>query len=427
MSISKQEILEKSAAFWNPHKTRFWQDKGIDLVIGRREGYYIYDMDDRGFLDCHINGGTYNLGHRNPELLHVMHRTLSESLDAGNHHFPTEGRALLAEKLARLSPGELHYSVFTCSASEAVDVAIKTARHATGRQKIVSVEHSFHGGSGLGTAVGDKRLSKLFNSEGQIWDLFEQVAFNDLTALEAILAKGDVAAFLVETIPATFGFLMPDPGYFQEVRRLTEKYNTLLITDETQTGFMRSGKMWCIESYGVTPDMIVTGKGLGGGLYPIGVTIIDKRYAGWLHEEGFGHISTYGGSELGCPLALRVLEICSRDEVRTNGEYVAQYLRIGLNELMSAYGEFFINVRQQGLIMGLEFNHPEGALHVMAQLYKTGVWAIFSAFDPSVLQFKPGLLWDKNLCNDFLDRFADSLPVVMEQLKQDKNFGRRVA
>jgi acetylornithine/succinyldiaminopimelate/putrescine aminotransferase len=345
----------------------------------------------------------------------------------GNHHFPAEGRALLAEKMAELSPGKLRYSVFTCSGSEAIDVAIKTARHATGRKKIVSVEHAYHGATGLGVAVGDTRFSTLFGSEGQLPDWYQQVPFNDARALEKALQPGDTAAFLVETIPATFGFLMPEPGYLEDVRRLTEKYGTLYIADEVQSGLMRSGEMWCVETYGVVPDMIVTGKGLGGGIYPIGATIIDERYVGWLHEDGFGHVSTYGGSELGCPVAMRVLELCDRPEVRSNVRYISEYLRSEVNGLMDVYSDFFVGIRQNALIMGLVFNHPEGALHVMKELYQNGVWAIFSAFDPSVLQFKPGLLWNRKLCDEFLDRLADCLPVVRENLKHDKNFGKRAA
>lgn len=427
MDISKQQIIDKSIKYWNPDKTKFWQDWGIDLVIGRREGYYLYDMDGRRLLDCHINGGTYSFGHRNPELLQALREAMEESLDVGNHHFPAQGRASLAEMLAGLSPGNLQYSVFTCSGSESIDVAIKTARHATGRKKIVSVEHAYHGASGLGVAVGDARFSTLFGSEGELPDWYQQVPFNDASALEEALKAGDTAAFLVETIPATFGFLMSEPGYFDEVRRITEKYGTLFIADEVQTGLMRSGKMWCIETYGVAPDIIVTGKGLGGGIYPIGATIIDERYAGWLHQDGFGHVSTYGGSELGCPVASRVLDLCARPEVKSNVRYISEYLRAGLNELMDIYPDFFTGVRQNALIMGLEFDHPEGALHMMKDLYRNGVWAIFSAFDPSVLQFKPGLLWDKKLCDEFLDRFADSLPVVRQSLINDRDFGKRAA
>ena len=378
MSFNKQEIIRKSIDYWNPHRTRFWQDRGIDLVIGKHEGYYLYDMDGRRLLDCHLNGGTYSFGHRNPELLEALQEGINTT-DAGNHHFPSYGRALLAEKLARLTPGDLQYSVFTTSGSEAVDVAIKSARNVTGKRKIVSVEKCFHGHTGYALAVGDQRFLDLFHAGGQP-DRYEQIPFNNLQALEAVLSKGDVAAFILETVLATFGFLMPQPGYLEEVRRLTEKYGVIYIADEVQTGLLRSGRLWCVDTYDVEPDMLITGKAFGGGLYPIAAVVIAKRHAGWLLHDGFGHVSTYGGSEIGCHVASRVLDICERREVQAGVRYIAEYLRAGLNGLMSDYSDVFIGVRQNGLIMGLEFNHPQGAMHLMKELYRNGVWAIFSSF-----------------------------------------------
>jgi len=421
MTPTKQEVLAKSSDYWNPHKTQFWQSLGIDLVIGRREGYYIFDMDGRRFLDCHINGGTYSFGHRNPELVEVLQTSLIDG-DTGNHHFPSAGRALLAEKLALMTPGDLRYSVFTTSGSEAVDVAIKTARNVTGKRKIVSIEKCFHGHTGYALEVGDGRFIDMFVAGGQP-DRYQQVPFNDLIALEAVLAKGDVAAFILETIPATFGFLMPEPGYLQEVRRITEKHGVVYIADEVQTGLLRSGKVWCVETYGVVPDIIVTGKGFGGGLYPIAAAIISEPCAGWLKKDGFGHVSTYGGSELGCNVALRVLDICARPEVQNSVQHTAKYLRSGLNMIMKTYPDFFSGVRQNGLIMGLEFNHPRGAIHMMGELYKNGVWAIFSSYDLSILQFKPGIYWDKTICDEFLNLFSASLFEVQKTLEMDAEYG----
>ena len=135
-------------------------------------------------------------------------REALETLDVGNHHFPSEARGVLAEKLARLTPGDLHYSVFTPSGSEANDVAIKTARHATGRRKIVAFEMGFHGASGLSGAAGEDTNARFFNSDFP--DDFIRIPFNDLDALESALRGRDVAAFLAEPLPATFGFPVPD-------------------------------------------------------------------------------------------------------------------------------------------------------------------------------------------------------------------------
>lgn len=417
--FSKQEIVQKSIDFWNPHRTRFWQSRGIDLVIGKREGYYLHDMDGRRFLDCHLNGGTYSFGHRNPELLDVLREGLDET-DAGNHHFPSYQRALLAEKLARMTPGELRYSVFTCSGSEAVDVAIKSARNVTGKTRIVSVEKCFHGHTGYALSTGDDRFLDLFKA-GQD-EQFVKIPFNDLDALEDVLSSGDVAAFILETIPATYGFKMPEPGYLEGVRRLTEKHGALWIADEVQTGLLRSGHTWALEAYNLEPDMLITGKCFGGGLYPIAATVISERYAGWLKQDGFGHVSTYGGAEVGCYVASRVLDICEREAVRNNVKDVSTSLRNGLDSLMQKYPDTFTGIRQQGLIIGLEFNHPTGGITVMQELFKNSVWAIFASFDESVLQFKPGVFWDDELCNEFLSRMDVSLDSASEIMRNDPDF-----
>ncbi len=133
--------------------------------------------------------------------------------------------------------------------------------------------------------------------------------------MERAIARGDVAAAILETIPATYGFPMPEPGYLQEVKRLCERHGTLFIADEVQTGLMRTGEMWAIYGYGVEPDILVTAKGISGGIYPIACTILNEASSAWLEEDGWGHVSTGGGSELGCVVALKVLEITQRAPV----------------------------------------------------------------------------------------------------------------
>jgi Ornithine/acetylornithine aminotransferase len=130
----KKEILSKSMLWWNPARTESWQQLGINLVIDRREGYYLYDMDGHRLIDAHLNGGTYNLGHRNPEVVAALKEGL-EHYDIGNHHFPSIVRAQLAEELARATPEGLRYSIFGSGGGEAVDTALKCARNATSRKR----------------------------------------------------------------------------------------------------------------------------------------------------------------------------------------------------------------------------------------------------------------------------------------------------
>ena len=279
---SKEEFLEKSKAYWNPGKTQSWQDFGVDLVIGRREGYFIYDMSGKRLINLHLNGGTFNFGHRNPELVEALKRG-SDMFDIGNHHFPALARTALAEALVKTCADNMRYVMYGSGGGEAIDIAIKAARFAKQRRKIVSVIKAYHGHTGLAVCAGDGRFSQLFLSDRP--EEFPQVPFNDLNAMEDALRKRDVAAVLMETIPATYGFPMPKEGYLTGVKKLCERYDALYIADEVQTGLMRTGEMWGVYKYGVKPDMLVTAKGISGGLYH---ARLRRRVGGMrrLDEEG---------------------------------------------------------------------------------------------------------------------------------------------
>jgi acetylornithine/succinyldiaminopimelate/putrescine aminotransferase len=405
-SPEKREFIAKSKTYWNPGKTQAWQDMGVDLVIDRREGYLLWDMDGRRLIDLHLNGGTYNIGHRHPELIEVLNRG-TQRFDMGNHHFPSQARTALAERLARICGGDLHYTMYASGGAEAIDIALKTARHATQRRKIVSIVNAYHGHTGLAVAAGADRFKKIFLSENT--EDFIHVPFNDLNAMEDALKGKDVACLIMETIPATYGFPMPLPGYLQEVKKLCERYGSLYVADEVQTGLMRCGEMWGYQRYGITPDLVVTGKGISGGMYPIACVIVREPYAGWLTQDGFAHMSTMGGAELGCLVAMKTLEILQRPTVKPMVNYISETFRNGLHEIMKLYPDFFVGIRQCGVVMGLEFDFPEGAKPVMKHLYENGVWAIFSTLDPRVLQFKPGVLMTADLCAEVLERVERSV------------------
>ncbi|KWX01195.1 ornithine--oxo-acid aminotransferase [Carbonactinospora thermoautotrophica] len=410
---SKGEVLDKAKAYWNPGKTQHWIDSGVDLVIDRREGYFLYDMSGKRLIDVHLNGGTYNLGHRNPELVEAL-RVAMERFDIGNHHFPSLARTALAEALVKACPPNMSKVIYASGGGEAVDIALKTARHVTGKRKIVSIIKAYHGHTGLAVGLGDDRFSKIFLADRP--DEFVHVPFNDLAAMEAALRGRDVAAVILETIPATYGFPLPNPGYLREVKRLCETYDALYIADEVQTGLMRTGEMWGITKHDVEPDLLVIGKGISGGMYPLACVVVSERCAGWLTKDGFAHMSTMGGAELGCVVGLKVIEICQRPEVRSMVHYIADLLGRGLAEIQARYPDFFVGIRQDGVVMGLEFDHPRGANYVMKALYDNGVWAIFSTLDPRVLQFKPGILLDPRLCEEILDRLDVAVAVARREV-----------
>jgi acetylornithine/succinyldiaminopimelate/putrescine aminotransferase len=419
MSQEKLEFLERSKEFWNPGKTQAWQDMEVDLVIDRREGYYLFDMDGRRLIDVHLNGGTYNVGHRHPELVEVL-KAGTARFDMGNHHFPALARTALAEALTLCAPmPDMKYTAYGSGGAEAIDIALKTARSAAKKRKIVSIIKAYHGHTGLAAQTGDERFTKIFLSEDRTGD-FVQVPFNDLNAMEDALKGRDVAAVIMETIPATYGFPMPQEGYLPGVKKLCERYDAFYVADEVQTGLMRCGEMWACTRYGVEPDIMVTGKGISGGIYPIACVLISEKCGSWLHEDGFAHMSTMGGAELGCIVAMKVLEIVQRPEVRSMVHYISDYIRAGLDQIMEVYPDFFIGIRQHGLVMGLEFNHEEGAKPVMKHLYNNGVWAIFSTLDPRVLQFKPGILLTQADAEDLLRRVEIAVGLAREEVMGDR-------
>ncbi|HPG22910.1 MAG TPA: aminotransferase class III-fold pyridoxal phosphate-dependent enzyme, partial [Amaricoccus sp.] len=247
-----------------------------------------------------------------------------------------------------------------------------------------------------------------------------QVPFNDVDALKRALRGRDIAAFIIETIPATYGFPLPNDGYLKACQELCRRYGTLYIADEVQTGLMRTGVMWGWQSYGLEPDMFVTGKGLGGGIYPISACVTTEKCGGWLHEDGAAHISTAGGSELGCVVAHQVIDMLQRPEVISNVHFVADFFQRALTDLMAAHSDIFVGIRQRGLILGLEFDHPEGAVAVSRALYEGGVWAIFSSLDKRVLQFKPGVLLDAATSQEIVDRVDAAMPRARELLRSPR-------
>jgi putrescine aminotransferase len=408
VSERKRRILDLAREYVIPGRVDAFSRLGVPLVIGRREGYRIWDLDGHELMDFHLNGGTFNLGHRHPRIVEALHRA-SERLDIGNHHFASEARAELAEKLARLTPGDLHYSVFASGGSEAVDIALKSARHATGRRRIVGLEAGYHGRTGLSGAAGDDANARYFHSDHP--EEFVKVPFDDLDAMEKALSAGDVAAVVLETIPATQGFPLPSEGYLRGVKDLCRRFGAVYIADEVQTGLGRTGHLWGVEAWDVEPDVLVTGKGLSGGMYPVAVAVLDRRVGAWLVENGWGHVSTFGGAEVGCEVASVALDLCSDPEALANARRISEHLGRGLDDVRSRH-PFLKEIRRKGLVMGLRFDHPAGGLHMTSALYRKGIWAMFAGFDLSVLQFKPGLLVDTAYCDEALERFEAAIPLA---------------
>jgi len=408
----KQEIIELFAHHVSSGKAKFLTSVGLDFVFGRREGPFVWDVSgEKRLINCHCNGGVFNLGHRHPEIVETLVGSLRE-LDIGNHHLLSEQRAALAARLADLMPGDIRYSVFGVGGGEAIDLAIKIARGYTRRTRIVSAKGGYHGHTGLALAAGDEKYRAPF---GPPAPGFVQVPFDDLDALSRAV-DGDTAAVLFETVPATSGMPIAGPDFFPGARELCDRRGALLIADEIQTGLGRTGKLWGIDHFGVVPDIMVIGKGLSGGVYPMTATCFRERYESVFHEDPFIHVSTFGGAEVGCPVALKVLEISSAPAFLGQVRRMAGLFKEGFETLKQTHGGLLVGLRQLGLMMGIEMNEEAAGPLFSKAAYDEGLLCVYANNNPRVAQFLPPLITDEPLAREILDRADRALARVAQML-----------
>ncbi|HIP96972.1 MAG TPA: aspartate aminotransferase family protein [Anaerolineae bacterium] len=405
----KEEVVALFARHVSSGKVRFFETAGIDFVLGRREGPYLWDLaGEKRLIDCHCNGGVFNLGHRNHQVIQTLMQSLQE-LDIGNHHLISEQRATLADRLAELSPGgALTYTVFGVGGGEAVDLAIKVARGYTGRPKVISAKGGYHGHTGLALAAGDEKYRAPF---GPMAPGFMQVPFNNIKALESVV-DDETAAVILETVPATYGMPIPSEGYFPQVRELCDRKGALLIVDEIQTGLGRTGKLWGIEHFDVVPDIMVIGKGLSGGIYPMAATCFKEKCEAVFHPDPFIHISTFGGAEVGCPVALKVLEMSSDPTFLSHVEEIAGVFSEGFKRLREKHPRVLIGLRQLGLMMGIEMVNEHCGPLFSRVAYDSGFLSVYANNDPRVAQLLPPLLIDRPLAEEILERVDKALEGV---------------
>ena len=395
---SSAETMAVFAEHLSAGKVELYRQLGLDLVMGRREGIRFWDAySDRSFINCHCNGGVFNLGHRNPRIVAAL-RSALDRLDVGNHHLVSGFRAALAARLSATTGGRLSGVVFAPGGGEVIDVAIKAARAATGRQRVVSARGGYHGHTGLALAAGDPEFRDPF---GPNLPGFIQVPFADLDALAAVVDQG-TAAVLLEPIPATLGMPMPPEGYLGDVAALCREWGARLIVDEVQTGLGRTGSLWFYEQEGITPNALVTGKGLGGGIYPMSAVLLDPEMAAVFHRHPFVHIATFGGAELGCVAALAVLDVVEEPaflaRVRALGEVFEE-----------AFSDLPFELRRRGLMMGLAFPDEGAAMVAVEALFKAGVFVVWANNDRSVVQFLPPLTLTDGEAEELIDRVVGAV------------------
>jgi len=369
--------LELHARTVNPQYVRMLRTIGFDRTWARADGAHLYDADGNRYLDWLGGFGMYNVGRNNPR----VREALAEALELGTPGKLALGvnplAAILADELLRRAPSSLGRVLFTSSGTEAVEAAIKIGRAATGRTRVVSVEHGFHGLTlGALSASGDPAFSDRFQP---LVPGFSRVPFDDLDALEAELRGGEIALFMVEPVVG-HGVYLPSPGYLEAAQEVCRSYGTLFCIDEVQTGLGRTGRLFALEHWGLEPDILLLAKSLSGGYVPVGATlfradVFDAVFDSM--EHSMSHGSTFQPNDLAMVAGLATLH-----ELDAEG-LVERSARIG--ELLLERTRPFVerhdvvkDVRGLGLMWAIELGEPESSGRTTYRLLERMQPALFS-------------------------------------------------
>jgi putrescine aminotransferase len=424
-SLPQKELLKLYAKHVNGPKVRFFKSLGLGVIPGEREGVFLRTLEGprpgeppMEMYNCRTSGGVYNLGHLNPRIIQIVKDALDGGLDIGDHILLSEQRALLGKKLAELMPGDISKTTFGVAGGEAVDCAIKFSRAYTKRKGCISAIGGYHGHTGFALATGDPVFKDKF-----LWNLpgFTQIPFGDVDALRKTI-NDDTACLILETIPATGGILIASEGYFTEVREICDDKGVMMIIDEVQAGLGRTGEFWAI--YGglypnekVVPDFMVLGKGMTSSIYPLSVcsykSFIEKAV---YKDDPFIHISTTGGSDIGCAIALEMLNIQSDQYFLDHVKGMGNIFQKGLEEIKEDYPDLLNEIRGRGLMWGAEFHNERDSQLAMLSIIKEGVLLDYCNNKKDTLKILPPLIIEKHE----LDAILSKIRSALDKLKKIK-------
>ena len=342
----------------NPQFMRVLKTIGFDRVWSRAEGQYLYDSEGSRYLDLLGGFGMFNVGRNNPRvraaLIEALELDTPGSVQLGVSLLP----GLLAEELLKRTPARIERVLFTSSGTEAVEAALKLGRAATGRSRVLSTDHAFHGLTlGALSANGDRHFVERF---GPLLPGFSQVPFGDLDALERELRGEDVALFLVEPIQGK-GVNLPPDGYLQGAQQLCRSHGTLFAVDEVQTGFGRTGKLFAFEHWGLEPDLVTVAKSLSGGYVPVGALLMARSVYEAVFdslEHSVSHGSTFAPNDLAMAAGLATLQEVDDANLVERSEQLGRRL-LELTRPLVDQHDAVRAVRGLGLMWAMEFGEPE--------------------------------------------------------------------
>lgn len=427
LQLDRKDISDIYKQYANPGLATMMGLINFNKKFVKARGVSVWDDEGNEYLDFLGGYGALNCGHNHPQIAAAV----QEAAELPNLLQASLGTlyAALAHNLAQITPGELCRTFFGNSGAEAVEGALKLARGATGKPKFIYCEGAFHGKTfGALSVTGKGKYQDPFKP---LLPGCEAVPFGDLEALEEKLKDKDVAAFIIEPIQGEGGVHLPEQGYLKEVRELCDRYDTLLIFDEIQTGFGRTGTNFACQWEAVVPDIICLGKSLGGGVMPISAfmtteSIWDSAFGGM--EKCSLHTSTFGGNARACAAGIASIEVMINENLAEQARGKGAYLLQGLRDLQEKYPAMIKEVRGRGLLIGVEFNQvsekglfnklTKGKITKLAEEYLASLIAgqlmnnyhIITAYtlnNPNVIRFEPPLIVSREQMDKLLAAMED--------------------
>ncbi len=405
------EVYADYRDFVNPSLARVMKLSGSPVAVSA-SGATIVDHTGKRYLDFAGGYGVFTLGHRHPRVVAAVRAQLDAIALSGRTMFDVlPGR--LARRLAELTPGDLRISFFGNSGAEAVEGALKLARAATGRAKLVGTAGAFHG-----KTIGALSVSGRDAFRAPFAPLLADVVhvpYGDLQALAEVIEGA--AGVIVEPVQGEGGVHVPPADYLPGVRALCDRAGAVMIADEVQTGLGRCGALFACDLAGVVPDVMTLAKGLSGGVMPIGAYV--ARTAVWnaaYAKAPLLHTSTFGGSPLACAAALAALDVLVEDGLVANARDRGAELLAGARAIARRYPDAIAEVRGAGLLVGVELRSEGYAGTIIPELLKRGITAAWTLNQQRVIRLEPPLIVDAAQIATALAALDEATAVALDRL-----------
>jgi len=412
---SSREILDQLASF--AHRTTIERNRlqGLEFVAGRRGHAMLYDLaGTRALIDCTCGGGVHNLGHSNPEVVAALKQALDAGLDGGIWFLPNKSALDVASLFDSAMPvGLPNRAVITHSSTASIDLAIMMAMRATGRQRILACKNAYHGHTGFAAIVSDSSEEGVAGHYNLPREMARFFQFGDANDLANHLDQS-IAAVILE--PMCYETFEPAaPAFMTALYRLCRERGTLVILDETRTGLGRTGSLWAAEAYSAAPDLMIVGKGLSGGIYPVSACLMTQElYHACINSHAYGYASSLGGNELACTVAARVLEISSRPTLLADVRLRSEQAREAIGALSRRYQGVVMGGHAHGLAIGIRVVSDAFA----ASLYRTCIAAGLLCHSVShargaMIKLMPPLIVDEETLAEIFDRLDAAIAQVL--------------